>query len=366
MGNANILSVACRRFGRSMQPVWLHTAVGILDRFLAMRWIVPLVLLAASPLAARTQPAATATQVEQALAMRGRGDLAGAQAIYASILTSQPSNQDARTGEVELCEQIALQARARGENTQALRMLLQGEALVPNNARLLYDAGVLEDNMQLYWDADASVSRLQALPEGAAPNVLYLAARVKMDLGQLALAAQDMRAYLQVKPGDATAHYGLGRVLKLQERFDQARAEFERSLALEPRQTESQFELGEIALAQGRYQDAIGEYAKTLAGNPEHGGALAGTGIALFHLKQFAQAEPWLRKAIAAAPNYEPAHYYLGLTLARMGRKTEAQTELAQATRMEQAQSQEASQRLHLLQTPSSSTATITHTEGPQ
>jgi tetratricopeptide (TPR) repeat protein len=307
-----------------------------------------------------------AAQVEQALTLRAHGDLAGAQAIYASILTAQPSNQPAQAGEVVACEQMALQAHARGDNAEALRALLHGEALVPNNARLLYDAGVLEDSMQLYWDADASVSRLQALPDGSAPKVLYLAARIKMDLGQLALAAQDMRAYLQVKPDDATAHFGLGRVLQLQEHFDQARAEFEQSLALQPRQTESQFELGEIARAQGRYQDAIGEYAKTLAGNPNHGGALAGTGIALFHLKQYAQAEPWLRKAIAAAPNYEPAHYYLGLSLAHIGRQTDAQAELAQATRMEQAQSQEASQRLHLLQTPSASTSTTTHTEGPQ
>jgi tetratricopeptide (TPR) repeat protein len=331
-----------------------------------MHWILSFLLLAASPLAATTPQDAASTQVEQALALRARGDLSGAQAIYASILTTQPSNQSAQAGEVEVCEQIALQAHAHGDNTVALRTLLHGEALVPNNARLLYDSGVLEDSMQLYWDADASVSRLQGLPDGTAPKVLYLAARIKMDLGQLALAAQDMRAYLRAQPDDATAHFGLGRVLQLQEHFDQARAEFEQSLALQPRQTESQFELGEIALAQGRYQDAIGEYAKTLAANPNHGGALAGTGIALFHLKRYEQAEPWLRKAVAAAPNYEPAHYYLGLSLAHMGRKTDAQAELAQATRMEQTQSQEASQRLHLVQNPSNFTSTTTHTEGPQ
>jgi tetratricopeptide (TPR) repeat protein len=309
-----------------------------------------LTLFSAVPLAA-APPAArlSAIQAEQPSA---GSSLESERARYEALLAANPSDTAAQSGEVSVCEQLALKARAGGDDTLALRTLLGALHLLPNNPRLLYDAGVLEDSMKLYWDADNAVARLQALPAGNTPDVLYLAARIKMDLGQLAPAAQNMSAYLQAKPDDATAHYGLGRMLQLEEHFDQARIEFQKSLALQPEQTESQFELGEIALAQNRNQDAIDQYAKTLAGNPKHGGALAGTGIALFRLKHYDQAELWLRKATAAAPEYQPAHYYLGLTLARLGRQAEAKLELAQAASMAQTQNAQAAQRLHIVQNP--------------
>lgn len=302
------------------------------------------------------QTAATSTsvslQLQKAASLQQSGDLADARDIYQSILTAESANVSAQTGEVAVSERLALEARSHGNNGDALRSLLEAQQYVPDNPRLLYDTGVLEDGMKLYWDADKTVLRLRALPAGGDPGVLYLAARIKMDLGQLAPAEQDMRAYLKAKPEDATAHYGLGRILQLGEHFDAARTEFLRSLALQPQQTESQFQLGEIALAQGRDQDAIDEYEKTLAGNPKHGGALAGTGIAYFHLKQYDKAEAALTQSVAAAPDYQPAHYYLGLTLARLGHKDEAQRELAKAAAMAEAQNQQASQRMRIEQAP--------------
>jgi hypothetical protein len=50
-------------------------------------------------------------------------------------------------------------------------------------------------------------------------KALYAEARVKMDLQDMPSAARDMCAYLQAGPDDATAHYGLGRILEITQAF---------------------------------------------------------------------------------------------------------------------------------------------------
>ena len=293
-------------------------------------------------------PVDTAARLAQAASLLQAGHASQARDVYEAVLSAEPANVEAQQGEVAASERLALDARANRHLDDALRILLHARRFAPAQPKLLFDLGVLEDGMKLYWDADKTVAQLQGTAGGGDPQVLYLAARVKMDLGQLGLAEQEMRAYLKAAPGDATAHYGLGRILQLGQHPDEARAEYLKSLELQPRQTESHFQLGELALQQGQYDAAIAEYAKTLAGNPEHGGALAGTGIARFHLKQYDKAADMLRKAIAAAPEYQPGHYYLGLTLARLGLKAESDRELARAAAMASQDSQASAQRLRL------------------
>jgi tetratricopeptide (TPR) repeat protein len=315
--------------------------------------VIMVLLGIAVPLSVGPPPQASAADaqanlLQQAQAAEKAGKLQESLAVFEQILQSSPPDAQAQAGETSDSEKLALRARAAGNDSAALSYLLNAAKYAPQDPRLLYDTGVLEDRMRLYWDADATVTRLQALPGGSQPAVLYLAARIKMDLGQLAAAVERMRAYLKARPEDASAHYGLGRMLQLQENFAEAKAQFQQSLTLAPHQTESQFQLGEIALAQDNYPQAIADYAQTLAANPKHAGALAGTGIAWFHLRQYARAETGLRQAIAADPDYQPAHYYLGLTLGRLGRKEEAREQLEQAAAMAQQQAQADAQRMHI------------------
>jgi len=169
-----------------------------------------------------------------------------------------------------------------------------------------------------------------------------------MDLGQLSPAEEKLRAYLKLRPADASAHYGLGRVLQLGLQLDQARAEFHRSIDLQPLQTEAYYQLGDMALQQGDFTEAIGEFSKTLARDPKHGGALTGTGQAYFKQKEYAHATEFLEQAVAAAPEYETGHYYLGLALARLGRKEDSERELALATKLADSASKKARSGLHL------------------
>jgi tetratricopeptide (TPR) repeat protein len=295
-------------------------------------------------LAAAPQPS---SDLARAQALLQSGQWSEARTLFEAVLQRNPSDPDAQQGEVKASEKLALEARSRHAMDEALAALLRARKFAPDQPRLLLDLGILEDQMRLFNDADDTLARLYRLQPGD-PQTLYAVARVKLDLQQLEPAEKAMRAYLELRPEDATAHYGLGRILQMAQRSEDARQEFARSIELQPRQTESYFQLGQIALDSGQYSEALASFAKTLTGDPHHGGALAGSGIAYFRQKQYQQALDFLQRAVAAAPDYQPAHYYLGLTLAHLGRKDESASELATAAKMADAQNASESQRLRL------------------
>ncbi len=154
------------------------------------------------------------------------GDYAGAQAIYERLLSTQPTNEAAQEGEVEASEKLALAARAAHDDHAAIGELIRAQTYAAGNTRLLYDTGVLEDQLGLYQEAEVAVLHLQQLLPGDS-RMLYLLARVKLDRGQLPEAELAMRAYLKSNPEDATAYYGLGRILQLRVDNEGARAAFE-------------------------------------------------------------------------------------------------------------------------------------------
>lgn len=264
------------------------------------------------------------------------GKLVEACEAFEAVLTRDPGNVAAQDGEVAASERLAVNERAAGHRDDALKALLQAQEYVPDDKKLLYDLGILEDEMRLFVDADRTLTHLESLGAlgSLEPETLYAMARVKLDVGQLGAAEEKMVAYLKLRPQDASAHYGLGRVYRQGLQFDKACAEFERSIELQPRQTEGYYELGDAELAQGKYAEAMVNLTRTLERNSKHGGALTDEGIVYFKQKQYEKAITTLQQAIAAAPEYQPSHYYLGLTLARLGRAEDSKRELDIATQM--------------------------------
>jgi tetratricopeptide (TPR) repeat protein len=54
-----------------------------------------------------------------------------------------------------------------------------------------------------------------------------------------------------------------------------------------------------------------------------------------FQQKEYTEAAALFEKAVAANPNFREAHYYLGMTDARLGRKEDSERELQTASRIE-------------------------------
>ncbi|HEX3987214.1 MAG TPA: tetratricopeptide repeat protein [Acidobacteriaceae bacterium] len=312
---------------------------------MTLRLILAAVFLPAVPVWGQAQGSAT---MGRGVTLLEQGKPEEARVIFEAILQADPSNAAAQARDVEASERLALEKRANGQDVDALSDLLRAQQRVPANARLEYDLGILEDEMHLYPEAEKALQAAQDL-HMENPRLLYAVARVEMDAGQLAAAAEKMQAYLKLQPNDASAHYGLGRIFEIGLQFDKARAEFDESVRLQPEQTEAYYQLGDIDLKQNQYEAALGEFEKTLARNPKHGGALADAGEACFKEKRYDKALDYLQRAIAVAPDYQPGHYYLGLTLARLGRKEDSEKELATAAKLADEDNRKGSARYQLV-----------------
>jgi tetratricopeptide (TPR) repeat protein len=288
------------------------------------------------------------TEVGSQLLFQGKYD--SARDAFEAVLRSSPTDPQARKGEVDATVALAVGARRQGKLDEALLELLRAQKLVPDDPTLLLDLGLLEDEMQLYRDADKTLTvAIKLRPDDS--RIIYALARVKLDLQQLPEAETYMRAYLKVRPEDASAHYGLGRVLQMAQRGQDAEQEFRRSIELQPIQTESYYQLGEIELKSGNFEHSLSYFSTVLARNPRHGGALTGAGEAEYRQKRYQQAADYLKRAVVDAPGYQPAHYYYGLTLARLGQKEDSNRELALAAKMADEQNKKESQRIELNQT---------------
>jgi tetratricopeptide (TPR) repeat protein len=290
-----------------------------------------------------------AQEAEDSLSVARRtlaaGDWSGARQRFEALLAANPADAAAQDGEVEATEKIALAARAAGRADEALAALMEARKRVPHNAHLLFDIGLQEEEMRLFYDADQILAEAEALAP-TDPDIQYAVARVKMDRGDLAMAQSHMANYLTQRSNDASAHFGLGKIFKAGLQFDQAREEFLTSVELQPVQTESYYELGDLALKQGDFEKAISRFNKTLERNPNHGGALEGLGEAYFKQKKYDQAREILERAVAVAPNYGPTHYYLGLTMARLGRKDDSARELDRANQIVEAEKKNSNNRI--------------------
>jgi tetratricopeptide (TPR) repeat protein len=294
-----------------------------------------------------TMPTQLAAGGDEAKRLAAEGQLDRARDRYEEVLRSAPNDAAAQEGMASASERLALNERAAGHMDGALAILLRARRAEPDDKRVLLDLGILEDEMMLDHDAAETLEHLESLKPDD-PNVWYAFARVDLNLGRLEAAEREMRRYLDARPEDASAHYGMGRIYLQGLQFDKAKSELERSISLQPKQSEAYYELGQADLDENEFEEAIRQFQKTLERDPRHGGALAGTGTAYFKLKQYAAAKAWLERAIQAAPEYQPGHYYLGLTLGRLGEAEASRRELKIATELAEKDSKAAATRLRL------------------
>ncbi len=256
---------------------------------------------------------------------------------YEAILSLNMHDEEARRNELAASVALALQARREGNQEAALGCLQHAREYLPDDPTLLTDLGIQAQFVhQLPLAQEVLVNALKLKPGDL--TATYALARVETDRQQFPSAEAHMREYLQAKPDDATAHFGLGHLLYMEQRLEEARTEFQTSIELQPAQSESYYQLGQMDLDAHRDAESRLLFEKTLKRDAHHGGALTGMGIVSYRAKEFAIARDQLMAAVQSSPDYQPAHYYLGLTLARLGDKEASDRELTLATQLAAAQ----------------------------
>jgi tetratricopeptide (TPR) repeat protein len=252
---------------------------------------------------------------------------------FQQALQLEPARTDARDALVNVLRADAASALQAQQAEKALSLLIRARKANPKDPDALFEFGMVALRMQLLPDA------VQALQESLAfrddPRTVYALGRAQMALAKFAEAASLFERYVSLRPNDATGHYALGVTLESLQRTPEAREQFEESARLQPEQTEAYFRLGLMDQEDNNFDGASVRFERVLQRDPKHAGALTGMGRLAFQRKEYQAAVDMFLRAIQSDKMVLPAHYYLGLTYGRLGRKEDSEKELAIAARLE-------------------------------
>lgn len=174
----------------------------------------------------------------------------------------------------------------------------------------------------------AAQSGLQAQPDNAELwNLLGVCAA---RLEQLVLAEQCWRQALHCDPRTPDANYNLGRCLMSQGQAAQAEAHYRAELEQRPEHAACHGNLGVLLEEAGRLDEAEAQYRQALRLRPQSAAHSFNLGRLLYQ-RQPEQAEVWLRRALALAPDDVDTLNLLGQRLAERGEHAEAEALLRRA-----------------------------------
>lgn len=164
-------------------------------------------------------------------------------------------------------------------------------------------------------------------------HTLVQQGRSLADLGRLDEAEATLRRAVRVR--DAAAEYNLGTVLDRQDRAAEARARYERALAIDPFHARALNNLGVWHDRRGGSADAIDLLQRAIQADPESAEAYSNLGSAYLNARRIPDALQALDVAVALAPDAADAHNNRGIALTQAGRFAEAAAAFQTALRLD-------------------------------
>jgi tetratricopeptide (TPR) repeat protein len=158
--------------------------------------------------------------------------------------------------------------------------------------------------------------------------------------GEFDAAVRELQNAIRVKPDYAEAYYTLGSVLKQQGKLPEAAAALREAIRLEPDFAGAHTTLAAVLRQSG---DATAAAAEARAGselakqktNEQAALFATNSGRRLRKVGDLEGAISQFRAALAAIPDYAPAHFELALTLEQQGNKVEARQEFQRANALD-------------------------------
>jgi tetratricopeptide (TPR) repeat protein len=166
------------------------------------------------------------------------------------------------------------------------------------------------------------------------PEVLYLTVHVYSDLSTL--ASQHL---LMSAPASYQVHELYAEVLEMQEKWDEAEAEYRRVLAIDPHLPGIHFRIGRLLLSKPKTttakEEAKREFEEELKVNPRNAGAEYVLGEIARQARDFPQAIEYFALASQLDPMMVDAFIGLGKSLAAAGRISDAIAPLENAVKLQ-------------------------------
>jgi tetratricopeptide (TPR) repeat protein len=144
-----------------------------------------------------------------------------------------------------------------------------------------------------------------------------------------ALAVRSLAHFEEIAPNSAASHVLLGDIYRQRQRFDDAQAQYKLALEISPADHAALLGLAYACFGKADIDGAIDAANSALVSNPADPELNLLLGDALIARHDFAGAEPFLQKALAAKPQMLPhVHALLGAVYAETGRPREAIAQL--------------------------------------
>jgi predicted Zn-dependent protease len=280
-------------------------------------------------------------QAEQAQA---RGDLTGERAHLALCLEGWPDSGEVHFAAARAARRAGAYDEARDHLAHCRRVGWPAEAIALEAALLEAEQegpDQVEDYLLacVHKDHPDAVFILEALTRGYLKTFHQLRALECLDLwlhrrpddvqalvwrGEVrerfdnsAGALEDLRRAVVLDPNRDDARLRLGRLLLVAELASEALPHYEHLAQSRPGDPEAQLGLAMCQRRMERREEAQQLLDLILAAQPRHPAALAERGQVALDAGQFAEAESWLRKAVAVAPYERSAVYSLAQCLLR-------------------------------------------------
>ncbi|MGA7343808.1 MAG: tetratricopeptide repeat protein [Terracidiphilus sp.] len=139
------------------------------------------------------------------------------------------------------------------------------------------------------------------------------------------LAFQSLARFQQLDPDSARSHVLLGDIYQQLERFDDAQAEYQKALSLAPSDPAAMLGLASAYLSNYNSKGAMTLAQNALSRTPDDPELNLIMGQALLNQREYAEAEPYLKKSLNAKPQMLPRiHALIGKVYAETGRTKEA------------------------------------------
>jgi tetratricopeptide (TPR) repeat protein len=266
------------------------------------------------------------------------GEPARALDAYDAALGVQPDSLAA-------LRQAAGIAERQNELERSLSYWMRARKITPRDPEVLLGFGRVCLKMDLLEDAETALVDAAALRPGEL-TYQYTLAAAKVGRRQFEAAQGLIEGLVRTRPRDPQLQYALGSIFYIQGRLSEADARLRESLRLQPAQLAAHYYLALVARDKGHDAQAIEILESVLQRYPEHAPSREALGGLLMTAERYTDAELHLRKAVTLAPKSVKANYQLGLLLARMGKKEEADRQLALAKSLREVD--EATSRLQL------------------
>jgi len=251
-------------------------------------------------------------------AFNGNGQALG---DIGNTMSAREVSRSSSQGSAAISHKTPEQYYAAGEFAQCAQVLAPAvTAIRADKLRLLAACAYFSGDNELASNAATALEALQA----HSPEALYWSIQANERL-----ALQSLARFQQLESDSARSHVLLGDIFEQLERYDDAQAEYSKSLALAPGDPAAMLGLATAYLSNNNVEKAIETASSALKRSPEDPELNLVMAEAMVSKARFAEAEPLLLKSLNTKPQMlGRVHALLGKVYAETGRISDAINQL--------------------------------------